>query len=256
MEINVILAGGPSIANRLGIGYANALPWRLKGDLKRFKDLTMGKVVIMGRVTFETLPKPLEDRTIVVISEKRAKDYKRAMKIDPVNWRDHLDWPKASLANNVFFMSSLPEALDFLERAGHDDVWVAGGQALYEEALKLPCFIWLTLVCKDPEPGKGYDTWVAKDWFAGALRVGENEVVFEKDPNSDLEQISHVYQQYISKAKLDLAGNVLSEHYTKFAQHFGDLHASGSSQRTSEVGQAQDTNSHNPTSQVETGTEG
>lgn len=55
------------------IGLENRLPWpRLEGDLKRFKALTTGKVVIMGRNTYDSLPKPLVDRTMVVLT--RIKD--------------------------------------------------------------------------------------------------------------------------------------------------------------------------------------
>lgn len=55
-----------------GIGYKNRLPWdRLHGDLARFKELTINQVVVMGRVTWETLPiKPLPQRVNVVVTSK------------------------------------------------------------------------------------------------------------------------------------------------------------------------------------------
>jgi dihydrofolate reductase len=53
-----------------GIGYKNQLPWpKMKNDLKRFKDLTVGHTVIMGRNTFESLGKPLPKRNNIVISK-------------------------------------------------------------------------------------------------------------------------------------------------------------------------------------------
>ena len=65
-----ILTAGPIARARNGvIGRAGALPWRLKSDLARFRALTMGKPVIMGRLTWESLPrKPLPGRTNIVIN--------------------------------------------------------------------------------------------------------------------------------------------------------------------------------------------
>lgn len=51
-----------------GIGFEGKLPWKLKGDLKNFRNLTVGQVVIMGRGTFESLGKPLDDRINIVVS--------------------------------------------------------------------------------------------------------------------------------------------------------------------------------------------
>ena len=65
-----ILTAGPIARARNGvIGRDGALPWRLKSDLARFRALTMGKPVIMGRLTWESLPrKPLPGRTNIVLS--------------------------------------------------------------------------------------------------------------------------------------------------------------------------------------------
>jgi dihydrofolate reductase len=57
-----------AVAENGVIGHDNALPWRLKSDMKRFRALTMGKPVVMGRKTFESLPKPLPGRTNIVIT--------------------------------------------------------------------------------------------------------------------------------------------------------------------------------------------
>jgi dihydrofolate reductase len=54
------------------IGKGNALPWRLPDDLKYFKAITLGKPVIMGRRTFESIGKPLPGRTNIVISRKKG----------------------------------------------------------------------------------------------------------------------------------------------------------------------------------------
>ena len=70
MEIVFVVA----IAENGVIGAAGAIPWRLKSDMARFKALTIGKPVIMGRKTFETLRRPLPGRTNIVIT--RDADYR------------------------------------------------------------------------------------------------------------------------------------------------------------------------------------
>lgn len=64
MEIVFVVA----IAENGVIGAGNAIPWRLKSDMARFKALTIGKPVIMGRKTFESLRRPLPNRTNIVIT--------------------------------------------------------------------------------------------------------------------------------------------------------------------------------------------
>ena len=63
-----------AVAENGVIGRDGDLPWRMSSDLKTFRRLTMGKPVIMGRKTFETLKKPLDGRMNIVIT--RAKDFK------------------------------------------------------------------------------------------------------------------------------------------------------------------------------------
>ena len=65
------------------IGKDNELIWHLKNDLKRFKELTSGHCIIMGRKTFESFPKPLPNRTHIVIT--RQPDYKAAEGVVVVN---------------------------------------------------------------------------------------------------------------------------------------------------------------------------
>jgi dihydrofolate reductase len=54
------------------IGRGNALPWRLKSDMAHFRDLTMGKPVVMGRKTYESIGKPLKGRTTIVVTRDAA----------------------------------------------------------------------------------------------------------------------------------------------------------------------------------------
>ncbi|MBL0691820.1 MAG: dihydrofolate reductase [SAR324 cluster bacterium] len=56
-----------------GIGYKNKLPWHIPDDLKRFKKITLGKAILMGNKTYQSIGKPLPDRTNIVLT--RQKDY-------------------------------------------------------------------------------------------------------------------------------------------------------------------------------------
>ena len=94
------------------IGVDGALPWHLPEDLRRFKELTMGSTVVMGRITWESLPvkvRPLPGRRNIVITRQASYD-----------------------ALGAEVVSSLEEALKL---AGDEDVWVAGGASIYEQAL-------------------------------------------------------------------------------------------------------------------------
>lgn len=93
------------------IGKDGKIPWRLEGEQKRFRRLTLGNVVIMGRKTYEEIGRPLPERETVVIS--------KTAKFDAENCRTAV---------------SLEEAL---KMAGDRDVFISGGAALYAEALPL-----------------------------------------------------------------------------------------------------------------------
>ncbi|PYF01295.1 dihydrofolate reductase [Rhodopseudomonas faecalis] len=68
VEIVLVVA----VADNGVIGLQGAMPWRLRSDLRRFKALTIGKPVLMGRKTFASLPRPLPGRTNIVITHDRA----------------------------------------------------------------------------------------------------------------------------------------------------------------------------------------
>jgi dihydrofolate reductase len=108
------------------IGCKGKLPWRNPEDLKLFKKLTIGKIVIMGRKTWESLPKkPLPDRLNIVLTRQRSEG----------------EWQETRRANgtivpiNTIWASNLLAALDL---AGNDvEVFIIGGGQVYKEALPL-----------------------------------------------------------------------------------------------------------------------
>ena len=108
---------------RNGIGLHNRLPWRLSADLKRFKDLTMGRYILMGRKTYESIGRSLPGRRMVVLTHD--KDYK---------------------PDGVQTATSLPEALALAAGDGEDEAFVIGGSQVFAQALPLVDRIYLTRV--------------------------------------------------------------------------------------------------------------
>jgi len=110
-----------AIAKNNALGMNNKLIWHLPEDLKRFKRVTNGHHVIMGRKTFESLAKPLPNRTTIIIT--RNKNYK---------------------ANNCLVVNSLGEAL---EKARQDkNPYILGGAEIYKLAMPIADKLDLTIV--------------------------------------------------------------------------------------------------------------
>lgn len=128
-----------AMANRRVIGRDNTLPWRLPEDLQHFKRTTLGKPVIMGRKTWESLGRPLPGRRNIVVS--RNPDYL------PVG---------GELA------SSLEAAM--AATADVDEAFVIGGADLYRQALPLAQRIYLTEIAGDYAGDAHFPEFSAGDW--------------------------------------------------------------------------------------------
>lgn len=110
-----------AVAQNNALGKNNDLLWHLPNDFKRFKAITTGHHIIMGRKTFESFPKPLPNRTHVIIT--RQKDYK---------------------ATGCIVVSSLEEALSVCP--SNEDVFIIGGGEIYNLALPMADKLDLTKV--------------------------------------------------------------------------------------------------------------
>lgn len=109
------------------IGASGAIPWRIADDVKRFKALTMGKPIVMGRKTWDSFPKkPLPGRTNIVITRDRS-------------WR----------AAGALVAHSFDEALALAEREHPSEIAIVGGAEIYKAALPLAARIELTEVHTD-----------------------------------------------------------------------------------------------------------
>ena len=114
-----------AIARNGVIGNQGALPWRLSSDLKRFKKMTMGHCLLMGRKTYESIGRPLPGRQTIVLS----------------NSGFHVDVPNVICAANPGDVSALVEA--------GRRVMVVGGAQIYQAAMSHCSEIWLTRVMAD-----------------------------------------------------------------------------------------------------------
>ena len=97
---------------RGGIGLNNRVPWHIPADLRRFKALTMGHHLIVGRKTYESIGRVLPGRTMIIVS--RSKDYR---------------------AEGCWVVSSLQGALRLAEEGGETEVFIGGGGMIYAQAL-------------------------------------------------------------------------------------------------------------------------
>jgi len=110
-----------AVASNNALGKDNQLIWHLPADLKRFKKVTLGHHIIMGRKTFESLGKPLPKRTTIIIT--RNKDYKQ---------------------EGCIVVNSLQQAIEAAK--ADENPYILGGAEIYKQAIKIADKLDLTLV--------------------------------------------------------------------------------------------------------------
>ena len=140
MQLALVVA----VADNGVIGRDGALPWHLPEDLKHFKARTMGKPIIMGRRTFESIGRALPGRRNLVVSSQ-AREKGRAAAVAGIEWA-----------------ASLAEAIALC--AGAAEVCVIGGAALYADALPLAGLVYLTRVHGSPDGDVRLPELAAMHW--------------------------------------------------------------------------------------------
>lgn len=135
MKISLIAA----MARHRVIGKNNQLPWHLPADLKHFKALTTGKVVVMGRKTFEAIGRPLPNRKNIVLTHDR-------------HWN----------REGVIVVHSWEQALELC--GSEEELMVIGGAQLYEQTLSKASAFYLTLIDADIEGDAVFPEWNANEW--------------------------------------------------------------------------------------------
>lgn len=169
VNLSIIVA----CAQNMAIGKDNDLLWHISDDLKRFKSLTSGHAVIMGRNTFDSLPKkPLPKRRNIVLTHQ--SDF-------------HYEVPPTA-TGTLEVAHSVEEVLMMVEN--EDEVFVMGGAAIYREFL--------------PYVKQLYVTWVYQDFeadvFFPELDLSEYELVKITDRQQDAESgLYYAYADYVRK---------------------------------------------------------
>ena len=141
MNLAIIVA----VAHKGVIGRDNRMPWHLPNDLKYFKRLTLGKPVIMGRKTFESIGKPLPGRANIVITRQQG-------------------W----CADGVEAVHNLDDAISLAEVLTHsngaDEAMIIGGAQLYNESLIRANRLYLTEVAGDFDGDTYFPVIDQKEW--------------------------------------------------------------------------------------------
>lgn len=151
MRLSIIAA----MARNRVIGRDNRLPWRLPADWRRFKRLTMGHHLIMGRKTFESIGRPLPGRISIVLTGRNS--YAPA---------------------GVQVAASLEDALRLAQ--GDNEVFVGGGAGVYRQTLSLADRMYLTLLPDNFEGDTYFPRYDESHWEVRRTEVHEPE---ETDPN-------------------------------------------------------------------------
>ncbi len=158
MTVSAIVA----IARNYAIGHQNQIPWYLPADLKYFKKVTTGHHVIMGRKSFESIGKPLPNRTNVVITR------------DPF-----------FVATGCTVVHSIEEALALSEANGETEAFIIGGGEIYRQSWPYLDRLYLTEVGIEPEADVFFPKLDEDEW---------TEISSEAHLPDDKNEFSYVYK--------------------------------------------------------------
>ncbi len=136
------------------IGKDNQLPWRISADLRYFKQMTMGRPLVMGRKTFESIGRPLPGRKNIVVTKQN-------------NWR----------SEGVDVFNSIESALDFAKSVAKStdqtEVMVIGGANLYEQVLPLSSKLYITRVHANIEGDAFFPEFESSNWRLVSQEISE-----------------------------------------------------------------------------------
>ena len=152
-------------AENNALGKDNDLLWHLPEDFKRFKQITSGHYIIMGRKTFESFPKPLPNRTHIIIT--RQKEY---------------------LAEGCLVVHSLEEALEIAPQ--NEEIFIIGGAQIYKQALPFADKIDLTRVHIELDADAFFPEFNTSEW---------NLVFSEKHFKDEKHQFDFTFETYLKK---------------------------------------------------------
>lgn len=159
-----------AVAENGVIGNGNAIPWRLPSDFAHFKRMTMGKPLIIGRKTFESIGRPLPGRTSIVVT--RRPDYH----------------PEGVL---VFasLEAAMSQAQAIAEASGADEIIIGGGAQIYAEAMPVADRLYVTHVALSPPGDTHFPVISPADWQE------TGEIAVEPSPKDTVAFAVRVYQR-------------------------------------------------------------
>lgn len=128
-----------ALANNNIIGNNNQLPWRLPADLRYFKAKTIGKPIVMGRKTYESLGKPLKDRRNIVVTRDLS-----------------------FIAAGCEIVNSIEEALQLTQNV--EETMIIGGATIYAAALPYSNRMYLTFIHQDFQGDTYFPQWNNNEW--------------------------------------------------------------------------------------------
>lgn len=182
MKINIIAA----VADNGVIGHNGKIPWHLPEDLKRFKRLTTGCAVIMGRKTWESLGSQLTGREVIVISCNRS--------LSALYNANFQGFPDSVCID-------LELALGRAKAHGFKDVFIAGGNSVYKGALPLAHRMFITRVHSSPDGDTYFPMWTRHEWV-------KTESNYQMGDGSQV-RLGYTFESYISQ-RVRSATNVVT----------------------------------------------
>lgn len=148
-----------------GIGADNQLLWHLPKDLKYFKETTTDHPIIMGRKTYESIGKPLPNRTNIVVSKRK-------------------DW----FEEGILIVGSVKEALKFAKKM-NENIFVIGGGNIYEQTIDLADKLQVTLIKTQSKAEVFFPKINLKVWDKTA------EICHEKDDKNEYDFCFQTYER-------------------------------------------------------------
>jgi dihydrofolate reductase len=130
-----------------GIGFENQIPWHLPADLSRFKVLTMGHHLLLGRKTYQSIGSALPGRQMIILT--RNPEFR---------------------APDCITAATMSNALALLEKTGDKEVFIIGGAEIYREALPLADHLYLTVVHTKAEADTYFPGFQESDWSLVCLK--------------------------------------------------------------------------------------
>src|SRR5262245_3904331 len=140
--VSVIVSIIAAMDRKRGIGFDNKLPWKLSADLKRFRDLTMGHHIIVGRKTFESIGRPLPGRRMIVVT--RNRNYK---------------------AEGCDVAHSVEDATTLARERGESEVFICGGAEIYAESIRGANRMYLTFVDAEVAADTFFPEFDEQEWI-------------------------------------------------------------------------------------------